>query len=173
MNNHLKNLFTKQYTGYVFILALVCLGLSFFYYKNVFTYATFIFLFTVFDVVGYGNMIGIYGRWDDQTIIAPYRIMQNMFMVMTFIVVYFYAGLWSLLACMFGWWSGGCDLLYYLTLREPMKDEDYFWMRSWSIWLLLTPIKKMFGIEEYISKAEFILICSFGLIAGGVLSWVI
>jgi hypothetical protein len=117
-----KDFFKTQFTGLAFVLGLICIILSFFFYKELFTYLAFILMFTVFDVVGYGNMINRTQRWEDNTILIPYRIMQNMFMVIAFCTVYYFAGLKCLVSCFTGWWCGGCDLLYYIVSLFNIKS---------------------------------------------------
>ena len=175
--NYYKNLIKTQFTFHTFMIGMICMIASIFTHREILTYLTFICFFSVFDVVGYGNMIQIPSangnvRWEDNTILVPYRIMQNMFMVITFITVYFYAGWVCLLACFTGWWMGGCDLLYYILLRIGMGDEDYYWMKGWSVWLPITWFRRLFLADEYISKIEFITISSIGLILGGVINFV-
>jgi hypothetical protein len=99
--------------------------------------------------------------------------MQSMFHVVIFAAIYFYTGWLCLLACFVGWWCGGCDVLFYIVLKEKFQDYDYYWMKSWSVWLVITPIKKFFYLDEYIGRTEFIIVCSLGLIAGGVMSWIL
>ena len=168
MIDYFKNLIKTQFTIHFFVAGIVCMIVSIFYEREIFTYMTFISFFTVFDVVGYGNMIHLTQSWDDEKIVVPYRIMQNFFMIMIFIVVYFYTGWICLLACVLGWWMGGCDLLYYITLRNKLPDEDYWWMKGWSVWIIITWIKKLLLIDEYISRTEFAVVCSIGLAIGGV-----
>ena len=115
---------------------------------------------------GYGIMIGLTEKYEDQTIVTPYRIMQNMFMVITFITVYFYAGWVCLLACLTGWWMGGCDLLYYVLLEKGVREQDHYWMKGWSVWLPITWVRRLLLADEYIGKVEFITICSIGLVLG-------
>jgi len=175
--NYYKNLFKTQYTGLAFVLGLACIILSSFqwsvfsFQKSIFVYASFILLFAVFDTVGYGNMIHLTARWNDETIVTPYRIMQNMFMVVTFALIYLYAGWCCLVGCVLGWWCGGCDLLFYILLRVGLAKEDYYWMKGWSVWLVITWFKRMFLIDEYIGRTEFVVVCTIGLILGGVISW--
>lgn len=175
--NHYKNLFKTQFTGFAFIIGIIAMIISIFMHREILTYVSFILLFAVFDVVGYGNMIALPSasgnvRWNDNTILVPYRIMQNFFMVLAFIVVYFHAGWLSLLSCVFGWWCGSCDLLYYILLRIKMREEDYYWMKGWSVWLPITLMRRLLLADEYISRAEFQIICSIGLILGGAINFV-
>jgi hypothetical protein len=165
-----KNLIKTQFTIHMFLLCILTLIASFFVMKEFFTYVTFILLFNTFDVIGYGNMINVRQDWENDGIIKPYRIMQTLFQIVTLIVVYYYAGTICLIACILGWWMGGCDLLYYIVLKEKFQEYDYWWMKGWSVWLVLTPVKKLIFKTEYIGRVEFIIICSIGLIAGGVIS---
>jgi hypothetical protein len=175
--DYYKNLFKTQFTGLAFVIGIIAMIISIFTYREILTYIAFINLFAVFDVVGYGNMIAMPSaegveRWYDETILVPYRIMQNMFMVLAFIAVYFYTGWICLFACFVGWWMGGCDLLYYILLRIKMREEDYYWMKGWSVWLPITLLRRLLLANEYISRIEFISICSIGLILGGVINFV-
>jgi hypothetical protein len=167
-----KDFFKTQFTGLAFVLGIICIALSFFMQKELFTYVAFILLFTVFDVVGYGNMIELIERYEDNTIKIPYRIMQNMFMVITFITVYFYTGWQCLIACIIGWWCGGCDLLYYILLRGKVSEQDYYWMKGWSVWLPITLMRRLLLADEYIGRVEFIIICSVGLVLGSIINFV-
>jgi len=171
MNNY-KIFFKTQLTGVTFIIGIIAMVISIFTYREILTYITFICLFTVFDVVGYGNMIELTGRFEDNTILTPYRIMQNMFMVITFIAVYFYTDWQCLIACIIGWWCGGCDLLYYILLRGKVSEQDYYWMKGWSVWLPITLMRRLLLADEYIGRVEFIIICSVGLVLGSIINFV-
>jgi hypothetical protein len=177
MKDYIKNMLKTQFTIQLLMLGIVFMIASLFAFKEVLTYVAFICFFTTFDVCGYGNMIEPSSdngtiRWEDQTILTPYRIMQNMFMVMIFIAVYFYTNWICLLACILGWWYGGCDLLYYILLKRGVREQDHYWMRNWSVWLVLTPIKKFLCIEEYIGRKEFIFVTILGLVTGFLISLV-
>ena len=177
MKDYIKNMLKTQFTIQLLMLGIVFMIASLFAFKEVLTYVAFICFFTTFDVCGYGNMIELPSangtiRWEDQTILTPYRIMQNMFMIIIFIAVYFYTNWICLLACILGWWMGGCDLLYYVLLKKGVREQDYYWMKGWSVWIVITYVKRMFLIDKYISRTEFIIVCSLGLIIGGVISYV-
>jgi hypothetical protein len=177
MKDYIKQMLKNQYTIHVLIAGIIFMLVSIFACREIFTYLAFICFFTVFDVAGYGNMIAMPSangdeRWFDQTILVPYRIMQNMFMVIIFMVVYFYTNWICLLACILGWWMGGCDLLYYILLRIEIREEDYYWMKGWSVWIVITYVKRLFLVDEYISRTEFIIVCTLGLIIGGAINFV-
>ena len=171
--NYWSNIIKTQYTFQVFLLGAVSIVVSVFTGRELFTYIAFVVLFTVFDVAGYGNMVHLTERWYDEKIIIPYRIMQNMFMVLSFILIFVYAGWLCLLACIAAWWLGGCDLLYYLVLKVEMKHEDYYWMKGWSVWLIITLFRKFFSIDTKISRGEFIAVGILGLAAGMVFTLVL
>ena len=178
MKDYIKNMLKTQFTIQLLMLGIVFMIASIFECREVFTYLAFVCFFTVFDVVGFGNMIaipswaGVIDRGEDQTILTPYRIMQNMFMIIIFIAVYFYTNWICLFACVLGGWMGGCDILYYVLLKIKVREQDHYWMRNWSVWLVLTPIKKFFCINEYIGRKEFQLVCTIGLVTGFLISLV-
>ena len=172
MKDYIKNMLKTQYTIQVLIVGILFMVASIFVFREIFTYVAFICFFTVFDVCGYGNMIELTGRYEDQTILTPYRIMQNMFMVIIFIAVYHYVGLKCLVACFTGWWCGGCDLLYYVLLKIKVREQDHYWMKGWSVWIVITYVKRILLADEYIGKVEFITVCSIGLILGGLINYV-
>jgi len=134
MKDFLKDMFKTQYTFHIIILGVIFIVVSLFYEKEIFTYFAFMCLFTGFDCAGFGNQINRTKRWDDKTILIPYRIMQSMFHVIIFIAIYLYTGWICLLACFVGWWCGGCDLLFYIVLKEGFVDYDYDWMSGWSVY---------------------------------------
>jgi hypothetical protein len=173
MTDYLKNVLRTQYTIHIIILGIMFIAVSIFTHKEFFTYLSFICLFTGFDCIGFGNQINRAQQWNNLDVLVPYRVMQNMFMFMTFFAVCFYTGWLCLLACIIGWWCGGCDVLFYIVLKEKFQDYDYYWMKGWSVWLIVTPIKKFFYLDEYVGRIEFIIICSLGLIAGGLISWIL
>jgi len=164
MNDYLKDIFKTQFTFQVVVLGTIFMIVSIFTLKEFFIYLSFMFLFTGFDCVGYGNQINRTQRWNDETVLKPYRIMQSMFHVIIFIAIWLYAGWICLLASFLGWWMGGCDFLFYIVLKERLQKDDYFWMKGWSVWLVLTPIKRLIFKTEYIGRIEFTIICSLGLI---------
>jgi hypothetical protein len=172
MKDYIKNMLKTQYTIQMLIAGIVFMIGSIFVFREVFTYVAFICFFTTFDVCGYGNMIELTERYEDQTILTPYRIMQNMFMVIIFIAVYFYTNWVCLLACVMGWWMGGCDLLYYILLKGGVREQDYYWMKGWSVWIVITYVKRILLADEYIGKVEFITVCSIGLILGFAINFI-
>lgn len=133
---YFKNIFKTQFTIHALIIGVAFLILTAVSNQDIYTFVSFILLFTVFDVFGWGNVIHLNQRWNDESITKPYRVMQNSFMIVSFILIYVYSGWVALLACFTGWWFGGCDVLYYVFLRIDMTDDDYYWMRGWSIWAL-------------------------------------
>ena len=172
MKDYIKNMLKTQLTIQLLMLGIVFMVASIFAWKDVLTYVAFICFFTTFDVCGYGNMIELTEKYEDQTILTPYRIMQNMFMAIIFIAVYFYTNWICLLACILGWWMGGCDLLYYILLKKGVREQDHYWMRNWSVWLVLTPVKNLFLIDKYIGKKEFVFVTILGLVIGLVISFI-
>ena len=192
MITYYKEVLKTQYTFHIIALGALFAIASIFTLKEVFTYFAFICLFTGFDCIGFGNQINRTAQWNNLDILAPYRVMQTMFHVILMTLVYIYAGWIVFFACLFGWWIGGCDLLFYIVLREKLKECDYWWMKGWSIWLIITPIKKLLSHkdydfkegdsnwsswksifpkklalrDEYIGQIEFIAICSAGLFLG-------
>ena len=79
-----KEMFNTQYTFQIIILGTIFMIASIFTLKELFTYLAFMCLFTGFDCVGFGNQINRTQRWDDETVLKPYRIMQSMFHVIIF-----------------------------------------------------------------------------------------
>jgi len=152
--SYFKNILKTQYTIHALIIGIVFFILTAVYNQDIFTFISFILLFTVYDVFGWGNAVHLKQRWNDESITKPYRVMQNSFMVVSFILIFLHSGWLGLLACFTGWWFGGCDVLYYVFLRIDMSDDDYYWMRGWSIWLFYRRYIEFQGTNEFLEKMK-------------------
>ena len=152
--NYFKNIFKTQYSIHALAIGIVFFILTGIYNQDIYTFVSFILLFTAFDAFGWGNAVHLKQRWSDESITKPYRVMQNSFMVVSFILIYLHSGSLALLACFIGWWFGGCDVLYYIFLRIDMADDDYYWMRGWSIWMFHRRYVEFQGKEEFLERMK-------------------
>jgi len=126
--------------------------LSNYFLQSLFNYLLFlnwVLLNSLFDTVGYGLIINKNEMWFLQKlvytnkekefqiniILIPYRIMQFSFFFLTlgFVCLFDYK---IAVLCLFVWWFGLLDYLYYVILNVPI-DKELSWMENWSVhWLL-------------------------------------
>lgn len=133
---------------------------------------SFAYVFTVFDTIGWGEAIHQQHRYNDKTIVIPYRFMQNIFMYFGYICLWLIFGWKSAATAATIWWFGGCDLLYYFFLPYPLMDTvdgkkyEYDWMKNWSVHLLL----KLLIPGYFCSRCMFITWACLSIIPIGVIN---
>lgn len=147
-------------------ISLIAFAVSIYFKCGYLASVAFVFLFTVFDTIGWGEAIHNKERYHDKSIVIPYRFMQNIFMYFGFFSLWFIFGWKSTAAAAIMWWFGVCDVLYYLLLPFPLRrivnDQlyDYDWMKNWSVHLVISVI-----IPGYIcDRTMFIILSVLGII---------
>ena len=95
-------------------------------------------LFSYFDMVGYGELIDDTGY---EHLTPFYRILQITFQVALCLMLFVSAGWRAPLVFMVVWWFGGCDLVYYM-LRDEIEEwvQDYNTPEMFNEWMWWTPL---------------------------------
>ena len=96
--------------------------------QNLLGFVGCILVFTAFDLLGYKYAIEAAGRAGPA--LMAYRIMQFLFQFIL-IVLFLPSSVNVAIGFTFVWWTGGCDILYYLIGRYPLPES-----MSWLSWTL-------------------------------------
>jgi hypothetical protein len=165
--NLLKQWWNKDKTFKMLIPSTVLLILSFFTHINIFGFLTWIFLFTIFDSLGFYllQVIEKYKNNDFENI--AYRTIQIITQVILTLLIYFMCGWKAALAGNIAWWFTTCDKMFYMFRNEPdyggNREAEYIWLNNWSIFFIL----KFFGVKTY--TREFTTMATLGLVLGSII----
>ena len=113
----------------IFILSAIGLVGSYLIGSPLLATVSAIILFTSFDVFGYYRM----GTTSNKEIVPYYRVMQTIFQHIITAFLWFLFGWQFALIYNIFWWFGGCDILYYVILKQ-----NYFTYGP-MFWLWWTP----------------------------------
>lgn len=138
--------------------------------------ACFLVLFASFDAIGWGTGVHWPRRWHDRVSVAPYRIIQHLFMASLALNVGLIFGWRAAVAGLVAWWFGACDLLFYplLRLSPPARNADgkpfhYSWMERWSVHAPVRLLLRAAGVPYACHRAHFLTAALLGLLAGAAL----
>lgn len=150
----------ETYILYAIIFGLLSLifGMKF-HYHSLF-YTSYILLFTSFDLLGYRYLLNGEHSLTNDIQTPAYRILQNGFMYLFYLILYLLASWKIVVSCMIFQWFGGQDLFYYLIGREKISS-----VLSWLLWTPFGLIRSLLGYKD-ISKIAFILQAIIGIVAG-------
>jgi len=114
-----------------------------------------ILIFTAFDLLGYKYAIEAAGRAG--LALMAYRIMQFLFQFIL-IVLFLPSSRNVAIGFTLVWWTGGCDILYYLIGNYPFSET-----MSWLSWtfpgLVITAANQLMG-TKFVINTVFICIVS-------------
>lgn len=165
MKEYYKAIWKEQFTLQALIIAVIMLFIPLFNnpaLTNISGMMFFILIFTVFDVMGYGNVFDLIPtNKEKKEVLYAYRFLQNTFMIILLAFIYYHFSYIAVIAGIIAWWLTFCDYLYYILLFKKLDDYgDYFWLKGWSIFM----VYKLFGWK--VSRTWFIIFAYLGLMVG-------
>jgi len=138
--------------------------------------ALFVVVFTLFDAVGWGTGVHWPRRWHDRVSVAPYRILQHLFLASLALNVGLLFGWRAAAGGLLAWWFGACDALFYPLLRlvPPARRADgqpyhYVWMESWSVHAPVKLLLRALGRAYACRRPHFVAGALLGLVGAAAL----